>query len=210
MRNGFEHEKSFWQDFVKTERFLTTWQSDTLNPELSSLVVDLLLAEHGIKGHPLKIADVGSGAASILRGSVPASIHCVDPLGWYYAEIGCPGVITGNGEDLPRDVFKTGAFDVAHIRNAIDHSESPMCVLAELIRITKPGGLVIVQGFENEATWENYKGLHQFDVSVLGDSLRCKGKESFTYACPALIAKNYALSTGRTWFVYAFRKPVVE
>ena len=173
----------------------------------------MLLAEHGIKGHSLKIADIGSGAASILRGSVPAFIHCADPLGWYYAEIGCPGVITGNGEDLPRDVFKTGTFDVAHISNAIDHSENPMCVLGELIRITKPGGIVIVQGFENEAYFENYAGLHQYNFGIEKERLICKGGTvSLTYTQDKgiLISRVDVLVTGRRWFVYAFRKTVIK
>jgi SAM-dependent methyltransferase len=134
-------------------------------------------------------------------------------LGWFYAEIGCPGVITGNGEDLPRDVFKTGTFDVAHISNAIDHSENPMCVLGELIRITKPGGIVIVQGFENEAYFENYAGLHQYNFGIEKERLICKGGTvSLTYTQDKgiLISRVDVLVTGRRWFVYAFRKTVIK
>lgn len=208
MRKGFEHEQEFWKEFVKTDRFRDNWQSDTRNPELSQYVVDLLQAEAGLKRGQLKIADIGSGAASILRGAVPAAIQCADPLGWYYSEIGCPGVLTASGEDLPRDVFKTGSFDVAHISNAIDHSENPMCVLAELIRITRPGGIVIVQGFVNEAEWENYAGLHQYNVAVNFSQLVCRGQLSFTYEQKegVLLARVDKLITGRNWFIYAFRK----
>jgi SAM-dependent methyltransferase len=213
MRKGFEHEMEFWKDFVKTDRFRDNWQSDTRNPELSQHVVNILQAETGIAGHQLKIADIGSGAASILRGAVPASIQCADPLGWYYSEIGCPGVLSASGEDLPRDVFKTGSYDVAHISNAIDHSENPMCVLAELIRITRPGGLVIVQGFENEAYFENYAGLHQYNFGVDKERLICNGGDiSFTYTQKAgvLISRVDTLVTGRRWFIFAFRKPTSE
>lgn len=209
MRKGFEEEKAFWAEFVQKERFRANWASDTINPELHPDVVDLLAAEVGIRG-ACKVADIGSGAESILRGVEGLEITKADPLGWYYAELGCSGVVTANGENLPHDVFKTGYFDVAHIRNAIDHSESPIQVFAELLRTTRPGGLVIVQGFENEALFENHAGLHQFDVSVtssFGAELKCMGRESFTYRCPAIIAKTYTLVTGRRWFVFALRKP---
>ena len=88
-----------------------------------------------------------------------------------------------------------------------------MCVLAELIRITRPGGLVIVQGFENEAYYENYAGLHQYNVTIDKERLICNGGDvSFTYTqkVGVLISRVDTLVTGKRWFVYAFRKMMTD
>ncbi len=203
MRDGFKHEQDFWKGFVQTDRFKINWQGDGINPELHPDVVAIFKNEV-LPFDPLKVADIGSGACSILHGLPLLDIQCVDPLGWYYAEIGCPGVISAGGEQLP---FESDMFDVAHCSNAIDHSVNPMRVLAEMIRITKPFGLVIVQGFENEATHENRAGLHQYDMAVLGGTLLCTGKTSFSYSPESVLyCETKTLVTGRKWFIFVFRK----
>jgi len=35
-----------------------------------------------------------------------------------------------------------------------------------LLKAVKPGGYLIIQGFENEATFENWQGFHQNDIFV--------------------------------------------
>jgi SAM-dependent methyltransferase len=48
--------------------------------------------------------------------------------------------VMGKGEELP---FDDGAFDVVCCINVVDHAQSPRAILAEIARVTKPGGLFI-------------------------------------------------------------------
>ena len=61
-----QHEIDFWREFVKTDRFLQGWCSNTKTPELRQFVYDFIqeyLPENG------EVLDVGSGAVSLLHGS---------------------------------------------------------------------------------------------------------------------------------------------
>lgn len=49
-------------------------------------------------------------------------------------------VVTCKGEELP---FDDGSFDVACCINVVDHAQSPAAILAEIARVTRPGGLFI-------------------------------------------------------------------
>ncbi|MEJ0018278.1 MAG: hypothetical protein WDN25_17295 [Acetobacteraceae bacterium] len=69
------------------------------------------------------------------------------------------------GEDLAGH-FGTQVFDVAHIRNAIDHAVHPMAVVEQMLAITRPGGFLIIHGFENEAIAEHWHGFHQWNMRV--------------------------------------------
>ncbi len=221
MREGFEHEKAFRTNFVKTQRFRDNWDSDTPNPELHKDVADLVLAENGElqkatkykKG--IRVLDIGSGPVSILRGTLPKEqITCADPLGGFYRELGFD-VIPVNGEwlynDLPFDGGVKDEYDVTHISNALDHTVNPLQVISEMTRVTRKGGLIIIQGHVNEATWEQKTGLHQYDITVIGNRLHIRGPHSLTYEPPfVVLSKVVKLTTGRDWFIFAFRKTEME
>jgi len=50
------------------------------------------------------------------------------------------GLLAGSAEALP---FLTGAFDVVIIKHVVEHLEDPVTALAEIRRITGPGGILI-------------------------------------------------------------------
>ena len=60
--HGIYHELAFWQQFVKTDRFLNGWVGKGKTPELNQEVADF------IKSVPHEtVLDVGSGVCSILN-----------------------------------------------------------------------------------------------------------------------------------------------
>lgn len=201
---GFGHELAFWAEFVQTDRFQNNWLNAPTNPELDELTRRTILAEAG--GRP-SVLDVGSGPVSILRGAV-ANVTAIDPLGIQYREILAESnVLTGSAEELPF----SNHFDVVHIRNAFDHTQNPLRALLSLVDACKPGGLVFIQGFVDEAEFEQYAGLHQWNVSVVGNTLVVSGGEyRFRYQ-PAdsamVLSKVVKLPTEKEWFYFAFRKP---
>jgi SAM-dependent methyltransferase len=169
--HGIYHELNFWQGFVKTKRFLDGWVSHKKTPELNDLVAEF------IKSVPHnKVADIGSGVCSILNGWV--DVEPFDPLGDLY------GIVFNYkahkvtqpkpypAEELPHNA----EFDIVHCSNAIDHTQSPMLAYTKMMQAVKPGGYLIIQGFENEGTFENWQGFHQHDIYVNMDTLCIKNQ----------------------------------
>lgn len=201
--HGIYHELAFWQQFVKTDRFLSGWVKKVKTPELHQEVADFILSvPHNT------VLDVGSGVVSILNGLV--EVRAVDPLGDLYRlvfdydrhKVAPP--MAYPAEELP---FKN-EYDIVHISNAIDHTQDPLKAFSSLYKAVKPGGYLIIQGFENEATHENWQGFHQHDIYCDENSIKIRYKEN-TYTTidenpDKLIRKQLG---DKTWFIYIVQKP---
>ena len=170
--HGIYHELAFWQQFVKTDRFLSGWVKKVKTPELNQEVADFILS---VKND--SVLDVGSGVCSLLNGLV--NVTACDPLGDLYRLIFdyerhklTPPLA------IPAEYLKySNEFDIVHISNALDHCQNPGDALDRLIEAVKPGGYLIVQGFCNEAENENWQGFHQFNLDLTESGiLRIKGK----------------------------------
>jgi SAM-dependent methyltransferase len=91
-----------------------------------------------------RMLEVGSGAHGILFGSGSARAVGIDPLAVDYAGL-FPSwqrriaTLAAAGECLP---FADGAFDVVLSDNVVDHCASPAAVVAEMVRMLAPGGLL--------------------------------------------------------------------
>lgn len=199
---GFEHEKAFWAEFVASERFQKNWVEAETNPELDHATRNIILSEAA--GKP-NVLDIGSGPVSILRGLVP-DITEVDPLGEYYREIyPASKVLPIAAEEMEWE----GVFDVVHIRNAFDHTQEPYKALNRMNAACRPGGIVFIQGFVNEADYEDWAGLHQWNVSAADGVLRVAGKEKkFSFAPGSVeVCETVSLKTKKEWFYFVYRKP---
>ena len=65
-----------------------------------------------------------------------------------------PGTVLGDALALP---FRTGSADVAFSSNLLEHVSDPWQMCSELVRVTRPGGLIII-GFTN---WLSPWGGHE-------------------------------------------------
>lgn len=200
--HGIYHELNFWQGFVKTDRFLKGWVGKGKTPELNQEVADFIKSVL----HE-SVLDVGSGVCSILNGLV--NVTPCDPLGDLYKLVfdferhKLKAPLPFPAEELN---FKN-EFDIVHISNALDHTQDPRKALDYLLQAVKPGGYLIVQGFFNEATHENWQGFHQWDISL--DDYGCMvilGKDSQTIiAWPAHKFSTVNL-LGRDWYYWIIKK----
>jgi SAM-dependent methyltransferase len=169
--HGIYHELNFWKGFVKTDRFLNGWVSHKKTPELNQFVADF------IKSVPHEtVLDIGSGVVSILNGLVP--VTAADPLGdlyklvFDYQKHKLTAPLPYPAEELPFN----DDFDVVHCSNAIDHTQNPILAYSKMMDAVKLGGYLIIQGFENEGTFENWEGFHQHDISVEANTLCLKNQ----------------------------------
>ena len=201
------HELDFWKKFIHSDQF-ATWLTDKKTPELDPWVYEFLTTNPG------NVLDVGSGAVSVLHGTVPQkNLIACDILGRDYEKIfdykkyNITPPDPFAGEHLP---YASNFFDHVHIRNAIDHCEDPIQVLNEMIRVCKPGGFVIVQGFEDEAEHEKYQGLHQWNMRMTSEGLlyflNKTGNMHFQGDCEIHHFETRITPKKRNWILWVIRK----
>jgi SAM-dependent methyltransferase len=85
--------------------------------------------------------------------------------------------------------------------NALDHTQDPHTVFENLWRAVKPGGWLIIQSHEREATHEGRIGFHQHDVWLQGQALVIDGS-SVMDADETVLRED-----GRRRFVWMKHKP---
>ena len=206
------HELGFWQEFVKTDRFLKGWCSNEKTPELNPMVHAFIVAEQERVGEGFRVLDVGSGVVSILHGTCP-NLVAVDPLGDHYATIfdyaahGLTQPQSASAEALPF----VDEFDAVHCSNALDHTQDSFQAYGALLRAVKPDGYLIVQGFENEGVYEKYAGFHQWNISITRDgALKIEDKHGnfhkYTTDKNTGTAVRVQLDSGKYWFIWILKK----
>lgn len=227
---NFAHEIEFWEWFVKTDRFLNNWVYPEQNPEIRANHPDVAkcfddFAATEITDHaPIMILDVGSGALPWIKGILGTRglvIPC-DPLAEEYKKLfdyekhGQDAPIEAFAESLP---FDDSSFNIVHCSNALDHTQDPYKAILEMERVCRPGGMILIQGFENEAIHEDWKGLHQWNIRECKTHLEIRSKEdhetgsvlSYLDHKPdeIIYANTTTIQTGphseRNWFVFAYK-----
>lgn len=165
---GVEAEARFWRLWASTKGHI--WPDEfqrRLNPEAP---LDHTVGERINEGG--SVLDVGSGPLTSLGkvyGDKSFKVIACDPLAHLYDHILLENSIDplvrtefAVAEDLSC-FFSEEGFDVVHCQNALDHSFDPVRGIEEMLRLTKPGGLVILRHHRNEAEHERYSGFHQYN-----------------------------------------------
>jgi len=106
--------------------------------------LESLLPLHGNE----RVLDVGCGAGALAFGVAPGAREVVaidsDAAMVEIARARAPSnvrVELGDGESLP---FEDGEFDVAATLRTLHHTPHPGRLVTELVRVTKPGGMLLV------------------------------------------------------------------
>lgn len=110
----------------------------------SSRRVRQLLEQFQTIADDARVIEVGSGAHGLIFYFGTSRGVGVDPLAVSYRSLfprwqSRAPTIAAVGEQLP---FADRRFDVVICDNVVDHAESPARIVAELVRILKPGGLL--------------------------------------------------------------------
>lgn len=110
----------------------------------SSRRVRELLEKYDTIANDARVVEVGSGAHGLIFYFGAKHGVGVDPLAVSYRHLfprwqNCAATIAAAGERLP---FLNQSFDVVICDNVVDHAESPAGIVAELVRVLRPGGLL--------------------------------------------------------------------
>jgi 2-polyprenyl-3-methyl-5-hydroxy-6-metoxy-1,4-benzoquinol methylase len=141
-----ECELQFWKKRKFDEKQLgNSWYQETMTNAWN-----ISISTYSEK----KVLDVGCGP----RGSLEflkdhnAQLVCVDPLAKEYGKLGADRhvmtYIAANAETMP---CMDGAFDIVTSVNSLDHVDELHAASQEMIRVLRPGGLMIIQAHINHA-----------------------------------------------------------
>lgn len=174
-QSGVQNEVDFWRAVFKGEQF-PAFKQDMANRAYPEKEIEKYILPYLPKDIPVgavKILDVAAGPISCLGWKINGEdpqITAVDALAEQYRvileEFGVtPPVYTQlcDGENLA-DMFPADTFDMVHIRNALDHCYDAVAVVRNMLAVLKPGGYLLVAGNTDEAVFEEYVGLHQWNI----------------------------------------------
>lgn len=109
-----------------------------------------------------RVIEVGSGAHGLIFYFGAKHGVGVDPLAVSYRNLFpqwqiCAPTIAAVGERLP---FSEHSFDVVICDNVVDHAESPAGIVAELVRVLRPGGLLYFTVNVHHPVYSLAAGVH--------------------------------------------------
>jgi SAM-dependent methyltransferase len=177
-------EVDFWADWLVGAPGTEQWawdREERLDP--TTEIRDPLVREEleRLASDEVSILDVGAGPLTSLGYRYPGrtvTIVPVDPLAGDYdrllAEAGLePPVRTAAvaGEDLV-ELFGRERFDIAYAANSLDHSADPLRIIANMVEVVRPGGVVLLRHKRNEGESARYGGLHQWNFDAADGRLR--------------------------------------
>jgi SAM-dependent methyltransferase len=155
------HTLPFRADVARSVRLLRAFRTEQATPAdyYTSLAADTVaqLAQY-VDLNGRIVADVGGGPGFFVRElrRQGALSFCADTDSGEMAALGRPesGSVAGSALQLP---LVTGAVDVCFSSNVLEHVAEWRAMLAEMIRVTKPGGIVFL-AFTN---WLSPWGGHE-------------------------------------------------
>lgn len=109
----------------------------------------------------------------------------VDPLAPFYNrilqihKIDRPAIRFGMIESLS-GTFARNSVDFIHVRNALDHCANPVSGIVECLAVLKPGAILYLNHFRDEALNEAYRGFHQYNITERDGKLIIWNKEKET------------------------------
>jgi SAM-dependent methyltransferase len=168
---GMASEARCWDSWLAEPRYVEARLSSALpaREELASAVASS-------KADVVEVLDVGAGPLTTvagLRSDPRVRITAVDPLALTYDRLLRKHGITAPiptlccpGERL-FERFGPDRFDVVTADNALDHAQSPLEIVHNMIAVCRAGGRVILFHTENEGTRELYWGLHRWNFTIV-------------------------------------------
>ena len=135
--------------------------------EDTAALIDALCHDHSLSLHGARVLDVGGGpgyfaSAFAQRGASYVGLE-PDSGEMSAAGIEVAHAVRGDGTCLP---FADNTFDITYSSNVAEHIPNPWDMGEEMLRVTKPGGLVILSytvwlgpfGGHETGLWEHYVG----------------------------------------------------
>lgn len=164
----------------------------------------------------LRVLDVGTGPGTIAVGFAQALPHGhvtavdLDPEVLSVARATAKTAGVDNMEFQEADIhqlpFADGTFDITHCHQVLTHVKAPWDAIRELVRVTKPGGIVAARegDLASECVWPEASGLSKFHnfvskmMELAGGSISA-GRQLLDWALRAGVEREQISLTYGTW-----------
>jgi len=183
--SGLRAELKFWDQWLLKKGGLQSNDfKDRLDPDFPLSDYYCRFIAH-LPSKEIKILDVGAGPLTALGRKHPTKtiiITATDVLAHEYNELLqkyniIPVIKTVYVEaELLSVVFQENTFDLVVGRNSIDHARDPLLAIRQMLFVVKSGCYVAMHHKENEADSQNYRGLHQWNFTVIDSCFVIKGR----------------------------------
>jgi len=170
--DGIPYEIAFWKGVYSNKKSINRlfrWSKYNDEISLANFDVKQFLSQ---QENPV-IVDVGCGISywngNKLDGK-PLNVCYLDPLAPFFNEIidkkklDLPKITFGFIEHL--SVFLPEKVSLIIVQNALDHCNDPVKGILECVESLKIGAVLYLRHKPNEAEAENYRGFHQYNVSL--------------------------------------------
>lgn len=160
----------------------------------------------------IQLLDVGAGSGTIsatLARAIPqGKVSAVDvnedilPRARTVAEEAGISNIEFQVADAHKLPFPDATFDVVHCHQVLCHLADPWVVLKEMLRVTKPGGIVAARegDYRTEAYWPQSPGLDKFQAFIAGVLKQpTAGRELLSWALKAGVEREKVTFSFGTW-----------
>lgn len=165
-------EIRFWEKLIKQTKFnQNNVISSRLDPNLplQKKIINLLPFQEEIR-----ILDVGAGPLTYLGKCYNKSkliIEAIDPLAEEYDyilnkyQLIQPIRTTKLDAEKIGEKYSENSFDFVFASNSLDHCYSPEKAIIEMIKVVKKNHNILLIHTPNEATRQDWQGLHQWNFS---------------------------------------------
>lgn len=193
-----EEELSFWRGIInahnsKPIKWIKELYSGT-RPVPEWLIP--LLKKDSI----IKILDIGCGPFGTIPKNNSYIVIGIDPLSSRYQKLLLENGLSPLFESIDAmaedalDYFDANSFNIVNTDNALDHCADPAAVIKNMIMLAKPGGLIRIRIFTNEAEEAGYSGFHQWNFDLVHDRAVLWNRDSINF----LDTCGFPYSTKRT------------
>lgn len=169
-------EELFWRYWVFTGgRSSDVTLASLLDPQ-RPFTAELRPFVDATRKAAVRVLDVGAGPITHIGRAHPTlkiEVVATDFLANQYNRIlslhkVAPPVATvfADAEKLC-DQFQNDSFDLAVANNSLDHCQSPVTAIEQMLKVVMPGAFVYLRHRENEAVRAKYRGLHQWNFAVV-------------------------------------------
>jgi SAM-dependent methyltransferase len=175
LTSGITSEKLYWSyvlwkrnNFMEAKRLQEGVRKDIFPPTLLSII-----KKYETEELKPKVIELGPGPLSDLAWGVETGlieVVAIDPLADEYNKILNRRnivfpirAVQGIGEDL---LLPENSFDIAYLRNSLDHTSDPRKCLFNLVRVLKIKGYLYIYSNVREGTRVGWSGLHQHDLVI--------------------------------------------
>lgn len=173
---GIPYEVAFWRSYYGSRcrrSDLFSWSGYGKECALDSFDVQGYISS--LPSESPVVVDLGCALSYAMGNVFPskpsARVDFVDPLAPFYNRIlsrygiDRPAIRFGMIENLSA-CYRPDSVDLIHVRNALDHCADPMRGIIESLACLRPGGVLYLNHFRDEAMREGYRGFHQWNINL--------------------------------------------